>query len=98
MDKSIPFGQSAHKISIYFQSSWKPPSIKAQRVIREVHIKQEFVWGYFDGASQGTPGNCGARALLFLSSDNYFHWKLCAGLGSNNRAELYALWMLLNIQ
>jgi hypothetical protein len=75
-DKIIPVGQAAHKMRIYFQGSWKPPSINAQRVIREVQINQEFALGYFNGDSQGTPGICGAGALLFsilviISTGNY---------------------------
>jgi len=58
-------------------------------------IDCEVPWGYFDGASQGGSATRGDGAVPFMDSSFYFHLKYAAGEGTNNRVELYALWILL---
>jgi ribonuclease HI len=43
------------------------------------------------------PAVCGAGAILFFNNAHYVTLKFGAGLGSNNRDELYALWILLKV-
>ena len=35
--------------------------------------------------------------ILYLDNANYFLLKYGVGLGTNNRADLYALWILLKV-
>ena len=53
--------------------------------------------GFFDGSCQGHPQDCGARALLYLRKSHFVSIKYGARTGTNNRAELYALWILLKV-
>lgn len=46
-------------------------------------------------AAQGEPTVYGARAVLYLNEDHFFHLKWGLGEGTNNRGELLALYMLL---
>jgi ribonuclease HI len=52
-------------------------------------------WGFFDWASQGHPPSCGVGVVLFISHSHYIHIGYAPGGGTNNRAELIALWTLL---
>jgi ribonuclease HI len=69
-------------------------SAKAPQVINEITFNSEVAWGFFDGTNQGSPGIYGARVILYLNAGHY-DFKYGAHLGSNNRAEFYALWILL---
>lgn len=48
---------------------------------------------FFDGAAQDN--QCGADAVLYISSVHHFHLSFAASYGTNTRAELIALWILL---
>lgn len=52
-------------------------------------------WGYFDDASQGHPPSIGVGVVMFLNQNHYINIKYALGGGSNNKAELIALWTLL---
>lgn len=47
-------------------------------------------WGYFDGTCQGNPSNVNRRLSIYKGQST-------VGEGSKNKAELYALWLLLKI-
>lgn len=51
----------------------------------------------FDGACQGTPGVCGGGRILYLKENHCISFKSAVGEGANDRAELYALCLLLEI-
>lgn len=55
-------------------------------------------WGYFDAASQGHPPNCVVGVVPFLSHSHYIHIRYTPGGGTNSRAELIALWTLLEAE
>lgn len=40
---------------------------------------------------------CGAHAVLFLNQSHFFNLKLAAGNGTHNSAELFAMWLLLQM-
>ena len=75
-----------------FTLAQKTPHV---REIREETIDKSLPWGYFDGAAHGDPNYCGAGAALYLEEDHFFLLKWGLGLGTNNKAELLALYMLL---
>lgn len=68
-------------------SSHEPDQLRAPPLVAEQH---PFPFGFFDGAAQKR--DCGAGIVL---RDLVIHIHLKAGSGSNNRAELVALWALL---
>lgn len=70
----------------------KPP--RTRNPGQEV-IDKTVPWGYFDGAAQGEPTVCGVGVVLHLNEDHFFRLKWGLGEGTNNRAELLALYMLL---
>lgn len=49
--------------------------------------------GFFDGACKN--GQCGCGVLIITEPDKYYHFWWEGGTGSNNRAEIIALWGLL---
>lgn len=49
----------------------------------------------FNGASQGHPPSIGVGVVLFLNQSHYINIRYAPGGGSNNKAELIALWTLL---
>jgi len=54
-------------------------------------------WGFFNGVSQGHPAVSGAGTALFINQSHYLHKKYALGIGSNNKAEFVALWVLLSV-
>lgn len=52
-----------------------------------------FPQGFFDGAALG--GSCGDGAVLYLSPLHSYHLSTAAGKGTNTRAKMIALWILL---
>jgi ribonuclease HI len=58
-------------------------------------INKEVPWRFFDGSSQGHPGRCGARAVLYISTSHYYNILYMPRRGSNEKMELAALWELL---
>jgi ribonuclease HI len=90
-------GRLTHRIKISFGEGRKPLKQSCPRIPRAPNIDQSISWGFFDGACQGSPGECGVGAILFLKSSHHFSLKYGVGLDTNNRAELYALWILLKV-
>ena len=73
---------------------------KAANIPKVIAINQDIARRFissrfFNRVSQGSPGNCDAGALLYLNSSHMFYFKYGVGIGSNNRAEFFALWILL---
>ena len=79
-------------IANHFLTTQKPPR---NRVPVQEIIDKTFPWGYFDGVAQGDPTVCGAGVVLFLEEGYYFQARWGLGEGTNNKAELLALYMLL---
>lgn len=52
---------------------------------------------FFDGAFQGTLGIFGARAILSLDKSHYLSLKYGVDKGTNNRAKIYSLHILLKV-
>ena len=71
-----------------------PPPSRVRQSAQE-SIEKSFPWGYFDGAAQGDPSLCGAGAVLYLKEGHFFHPRWGLGEGTNNKAKLLALYMLL---
>ena len=67
--------------------------VKKQREILELEIDRSSPWGFFDGASQNN--YCGGGAILYLAENHFFELISGLGEGSNNRAELLSLKLLL---
>jgi hypothetical protein len=86
----------AHKVRAAFREKKKEAPRKVVMPLRAPSFNLSVAWGYFDGACQGVPGSCGAGIVLYLTFDHFFHLKFKVGLGTNNRGELIALWVLLN--
>ena len=67
--------------------------IKKQRDVLALEIDRSTPWGFFDGASQNNL--CGGGAILNLDGNQSFELITGLGEGSNNRAELLSLQLLL---
>jgi hypothetical protein len=96
-DKEAHLGRLSHQIRVSFGEGRKPPKHFVPRNLQEPSIDFTRPWGFFDGACQGTPGICGAGAILYLDNAHHFSLKYGVGRGTNNRAEIYALWILLKV-
>lgn len=68
---------------------------KNLRLLSMPDLDYEIPWGFFDGASQGHPPYCGVGVVLFVSQNHFIHIRYSPDRGTNNRAELIALWTLL---
>ena len=71
------------------------PSPSHVRLSPQESIDKSCPWGFFDGATQGDPSLCGAGVVLYLKEGHFFHSRWGLGEGTNNKAELLALYMLL---
>jgi ribonuclease HI len=60
-------------------------------------LDYDIPWGYFDGASQGHPPSCRVGVVMFINQNHYIYIRYAPGQGSNNRAELIAMWTLLEM-
>jgi ribonuclease HI len=69
--------------------------VRRPRQIFEEVIDQSQPWDFFDGASQNNGESCGGGVVLFLTQNHYFKISMGLGPGTNNRAELMALKLLL---
>jgi hypothetical protein len=56
---------------------------KLVRMQRGPQFNQGYSRGCFDGASQGSPGRCGARMVLYLGEEHFFKLKLGVGTCMN---------------
>ena len=54
-------------------------------------------WAFFDGASQEEPLLGGAGGVLYLNEYSKTEITFAPGQGTNNKAELSALWVVLKI-
>lgn len=83
------------KIIRSFKELYKD-EVKKPKVSRLAPIfNKEMAWSFFDGASQGSEGCCGASMILYLDERHFFLLELGATEGSNTHVELLALWGLL---
>jgi len=54
-------------------------------------------WGYFGGASQGTPRKGRARIIIHISGSHVISFKVGMRQGTNNSVELISLKTLLRL-
>ena len=83
---------SKFSIANHFLAIQKPHRIRT--VVQEV-IDKSYPWGYFDGVAEGDLIVCGVVALLYLDEGHYFQIRWGFKEGTNNKAELLALYMLM---
>ena len=76
----------------HFVTIQKPPGAK---ILEQETIDKSIPWGYFDGAAQGDLNVCGAGVILHLDNEHFFRLRLGLGEGTNNKAGLLTLYMLL---
>ena len=69
-------GRVSQQIKLYFQEGKKPPNPKVPKILQEPSIDFTRIWGFSDGAYQGTPRVCGAWAILFLENCKLFFIEL----------------------
>jgi hypothetical protein len=66
-----------HSIKYIYNDIKQPPKQKDPRPNDPPVIDKSYSWGYFDGASKGNPGSCGAGGVLFISESLcYLSWFL----------------------
>lgn len=75
-----------------------PPNNRTMHtwVVSEVDINWNIPWGFFYGASQGTPSRDGAGGIIFFSPTQWFKFAASIGFSTSNRAELLAMKFLLH--
>ena len=81
-------------ITAHFMAVERP---QRMRDIRSETIDKTYPWGHFDRVAQGNPIRCGVGAILHLTENHLFRLKWSLGEGSNNKAELLAIFMLITI-
>lgn len=89
--------QVSHQVRYAYHGIWKLAKAKTPIILKHPDIDYTKAWGYFEGASQGNPGICGFCGILYLSTTHHISFEVAFGQGSNKRAEMCALWMLLNL-
>jgi hypothetical protein len=65
------------------------------RILKELVIDYEKVWGFFDKACQKALCMCGVGAICFFQSTHYMLLKYDSKQGTHNQVEFYALWILM---
>jgi hypothetical protein len=91
---SIKVSQQVHEILQLYKAS---PTSKVSIVLKPLYINISNPWGYFDWACQGIKNIYGLGFTLFISQTHYIYGKFNIGYGTNNLAELSALFSLLNL-
>lgn len=86
-----------HPITYYYESheEQQPKVLNSNLRFFKSSFSFDRFWSCFDGVCQGRHGRCRVGMILHLSHRNYFKLKLDAGLATNTRDELIALWVLL---
>ena len=67
------------------------------RVLVPLEINKGIPWSFFDGASQGEPPLGGSRGVLYLPVLHKIQDKFAPGHCTNNKAELVALHLVLEL-
>jgi len=62
----------------------------SQRIIKQVDVWKRLPIGFFDGAACNNV--CGCVLYVVIESGSYFHFSWNCGEGTNNCAEIIALW------
>ena len=75
----------------------KAGKVNAPQILKTAEIDKSYAQGFFDGACQGYQGICGVGGFLFLKDNHSFSFKAALGIGTNNWAEMYALWLLMRL-
>ena len=70
--KELNIGLVSHQIRMSYGEICTPHQQKKSRRILDPVLDFTKYWGYFDGASQGKPGKCGAGILLYLTKSQFF--------------------------
>jgi ribonuclease HI len=65
-----------------------------QKILKIPEIDKSKTWGYFDWACQGSAVTCGAGGIIFIKGNHVVAFKAAVGVGTNNRAEMFALWSM----
>lgn len=60
------------QINLSYRKGWKPPKQKGTRRLKDPNIHFSKRWGFFDGASQGTPSICGEPNIHFTKLWGFF--------------------------
>ena len=70
---------------------------KPKRVLKPPRLDKNTPWAFFDGASQGEPLLGGAGGILYMNEMSKTEILFAPGQGTNNKAELSTLWLVLKI-
>ena len=73
------------------------PNQKPRRELKASNIDKNIPWVFFDGVSQGEPPLGGVGGILFLDETKKTKITFALGQGTNNKAELSALWSVLGV-
>ena len=68
-----------------------------ERIQVPPEINKTVPWAFFDGASQGDPPLGGSGGVLYFSDKHKMQAKFAPGHCTNNKAQLVALCMILNL-
>ena len=78
---------------------WRFHNMIKSRNIFDLIYKQlpnDAVFAFTDGASRNNPGNAGAAAIVkFGKNGKWYKVLQFLGRGTNNQAEIYAIWLVL---
>lgn len=75
----------------------EPIQQNSQKNLNIPEIDKSKAWRYFDGACQGNPGICGVGGIIFTRDNHVVAFKAAVGVGTNNKAKMFALWLMLKI-
>lgn len=91
-DHISPFITGLKILTIYREYRRQPSILKKRRLIQPFIYDFQLV-GYFDGATKDGVGGCGF--VLYLNENHYYRGWMGLVTGTNNLAELSAIWALL---
>jgi hypothetical protein len=86
-----------HQVIYVYGEVWKLERVKKPIVVKNPNIDTSKTRGYFNGAIQGSLSIYGIGIILFMSKNHSISFKVVFVQGTNNKYELCALSMLLNI-
>jgi len=69
--------------------------LKKKKIFINPYIADNFIKGWFDGATQHSGALCGAGGLIRLTENSIYKWTFSCGPGTNTRVELLGAWASL---
>lgn len=92
----MPTFQCFVSICFHYEGVRSECKEKNQRKVGEICIDKVKAWGFFKGASQGTPSLCVSRVILFILQYHFYRYKASIKEGAHKFAKTKALKLIVD--